>query len=413
MKNYKLALLTLLFCGELFAGSGSRYSRFGLGDLMLNNSARRLGFGELGIALSDDSYLGNLNPASLNKLNFTRFETGISYSGTSISDNTSSVFHSNTTLNGITLAFPIEHDYGISMSLGFSPYSNVDYNLINTGSDPLVGDNTSQFTGTGGITKYFVGASYKLPFDFSLGASIDYYSGQISNSVLIKFSNTNNYSNAEFSNIHNYHGLGFTFGIISNDFSKYFGDTKFSDFRLGALFSTSAELNTDTLYNLSTVVGEIESESGTVKTNLPYRLGVGASIKYDKDFTFLIDYLIQPFSEFTFNTKPLNNLKDYSKISLGVEYHKADIRTNAFWEQVALRGGLSFEQAPLTFEGTDIRQLSFYAGFSFPISYENTLDLGFQYGMRGKKGNNLLNENIFRFSVNLSIGELWFYRPER
>ncbi|MDP3445403.1 MAG: hypothetical protein Q8T08_21300, partial [Ignavibacteria bacterium] len=137
------------------------------------------------------------------------------------------------------------------------------------------------------------------------------------------------------------------------------------------------------------------------------------AITLNKTFTIVADYITQSFDEYSFNNRKSINLKKYSKYGVGVEYHKGDMRSTSFWEHATLRGGLSLEQSQLTFGETNINQFSVYAGCSLPIGYENSIDLGLQYGIRGTNDNFLLKENIFKFIVSLSIGEIWFLRPER
>lgn len=413
MRFIKLSLILFVVTIELFAGSGSRYSRFGIGDLVITNSARRLGFGELGIAITENKYISNLNPASWSGLNFTRFETGITYSGTSLSDNNNSVFHSNTNLNGMIFGIPIERDYGIAAAVGFVPYSNVDYKTLNVLNDDLVGDYSVEYIGEGGISKIFFGGSYKLPLGFALGLNLDYYNGKISNALNLKVTNQSDFNNPSFTNSRSFNGVGFSAGLLSDNLVESLQNSKITSLRFGITYSSGAKINTDTMYTLSTSVGLIESELGTVKTNIPSRIGIGAALTLNKTTTIVADYITQSFDNYEFSNRKSVNLKKYSKYGVGVEYHKGDVRSTSLWEHLTLRGGLSLEQSQLTFGGTNINQFSFYAGCSLPIGYENSIDLGLQYGIRGTNDNFLLKENIFKFIVSLSIGEIWFLRPER
>lgn len=102
-----------------------------------------------------------------------------------------------------------------------------------------------------------------------------------------------------------------------------------------------------------------------------------------------------------------------TKISFGMEYRNPDFRSQSFWEQIMLRLGLSYEQTQYEINGNGVDQYSIYTGFSVPLSFDNTLDFGFQYGKRGTTESNLIKENIFKFSVSLSVGELWFLRQDR
>jgi hypothetical protein len=413
MRFIKISLVLFIVAAEVFAGSGSRYSRFGIGDLVITNSARRLGLGELGIALTENKYISNLNPASWSGLNFTRFETGITYSGTSLSDNNNSVFHSNTNLNGMIFGLPIERDYGIAAAVGFVPYSNVDYKTLNVLSDNLVGEYSAEYIGEGGISKIFFGGSYKLPLGFALGINLDYYNGKISNSLNLNVSGQSDFKDPSFTNSRSFNGVGFSAGLLTDNLVEGLPNSPITNLRFGFTYSSGAKINTDTMYTLSTSIGLVESELGTVKTNIPSRIGFGAAITLNKTFTIVADYLTQSFDEYAFDNRKSINLKKYSKYGVGVEYHKGDMRSTSFWEHATLRGGLSLEQSQLTFRGTNINQFSVYAGCSLPIGYENSIDLGLQYGIRGTNDNFLLKENIFKFIVSLSIGEIWFLRPER
>jgi hypothetical protein len=99
---------------------------------------------------------------------------------------------------------------------------------------------------------------------------------------------------------------------------------------------------------------------------------------------------------------------------VGFEYRNADKRLkDSFWEQFDLRGGLSLEESQYRVFGENIKQLMLHFGFSFPIGNFNSIDVGLAYGFRGQTGSNLIRENIFRGTVSVSLGELWFVRQER
>lgn len=413
MKKIQVFLLLLSFSLPVHGSGGSLYTHFGIGDLRLAYSARRFGFGELGIALSDKAFLNSTNPAAWNSLRLTRFETGILYNGTSMSDGTSSTYNSGTYFNGLTFGFPIDHEYGISASTGLVPVSNVEYNFSQNVTEPNIDPYTLNYQGTGGLQRFFLGASYKLPLDFSVGISYEYYVGRITNSSIVTFQSGSTFRNATFRKELSYHGMGFTAGIISNDLSQYLGAKDIKDFRIGIVFTPTVMLTTDSLDNSLTSIGTITLATNTYKTKLPFKFGAGASFMWKDNYTFMLDYYFQKFSEFSENDIVSPFMQDYFKLSIGFEYNDIETRSNSFWDHVMLRGGLSYEQSQYKINGTGLNQYSVFAGCSLPLSYDNTIDLGFQYGTRGTTANNLVKENFFRFTVGLSIGELWFIRTER
>lgn len=414
MKYIKfLILLGLLIPAEIFSSGGSYYSRYGLGDFYYSYSARRLGLGELGIAASDYDFLNNLNPASWSRLRLTRFETGVLFHGTKISSNVSDVFHSQTIFSGFTLGFPIQHDYGISLVGGITPYTNVSYDVTDQIDSNVVDKYTLTYHGEGGLSKIFVGLSYKLPFDFSIGSSFDYYTGKIDYSTKMDFASDATFNDATYLKEFSYHGIGISLGLISNNFADLIGIESLKDLRIGVTYSNQVNLATDSISSSSTTIGTIQNSTSSYKTKLPYRLGVGLSMNWSNEYQVVIDYLYQPLSSYNKNGIASQNMRDFYKLSAGVEYRNARPESQSFWEHVMLRGGLSFEQSQYTFGGEGINQASVYAGVSMPLGYDNSIDFGFQYGKRGTTNNNLLNENIYKFSVTLSIGELWFIREDR
>jgi hypothetical protein len=414
MKIKLIIIFIILFLPvQILPSGGSVYSRFGLGDYYFSFSARRLALGELGIATTDIDYLNYLNPASWNKMRLSRFETGIITHGKGISSNNASVFHVQTIFSGMMFGFPIDRELGLSFAAGIVPYSNVNYDVVYDASDPIAGSYQAQNKGSGGLSKAFFGLSIRLPHEFALGASFDYYAGKIEHISSVAFGPESELLSASFSRHYSYNGLGFTVGIISPNFSGLFGSESIKDFRLGVVYSTKSSMNTDTSNISSTLLGDIETSTGSMNTNLPYRLGAGLSLIMSNGLNFTADYLFQQSSKFNVAGKTLNVMRDFTKYSLGVEYRNPEPRFQSFWEQVMLRIGFSFEQTQYVFNGKGIDQFSLYTGFSLPLDFDNTLDVGFQYGKRGTKENNLLSENFYKFSITLSIGELWFIQTER
>jgi hypothetical protein len=315
------------------------------------------------------------------------------------------------------VGFPISRENGISFAGGIVPYSNVSYELIADENNPLVDPHKTTYKGDGGIFKIFFGTSYRLPFDFSIGASFDYYNGKINNTTSVAFHDSSLYRDATFKRELSYHGIGTTLGLISSDLSKLFGESDFKDFRIGLSFSPQVELSSDSTNTFTSLIGDYEFGSGVLKTKLPYRLGIGASFKVTDNYLFVLDYMRQPMSELSWGNMKTTQLQDISKYSFGVEY-RPSYGATSFWKQVILRGGASYENTPYIFNGTSVNQLSLYAGLSLPIDYErmgysNTIDIGFQYGRRGTTDNKLIQENIYKFYIAISFGELWFIPTER
>ncbi|MCP5063813.1 MAG: hypothetical protein GY936_15300 [Ignavibacteriae bacterium] len=409
MNIKKIILSVLIFSATgLLAQSSSTYSRYGLGDLFYAHSAEKLGMGSLEISISKKNYLNSSNPATWFSLRNTHFAAGVSTTMSNISDDVNSVSLSSTRFSGFHVGFPFEKDLGITFALGLEPYSLVNYDVTADFEDY-----TSSYTGKGGLSKMYLGLSYKLPLDFAIGTTFEYYTGNTEYSSTILFDVGSDFSNSKFTTIYNYRGIGTTIGLLSPDLADKFSIKNLSDFRLGFTYNIIGALNTDSSYSAFTTIGENVTSSGNTETELPSSLGIGLSFKYNGNFLFSLNFLSQNWSTFERNGVIQENLQDLKKYTFGVEYSKELKKFGSFWELVKYRGGLSFEQSQYAINGNGIDQLGIHAGITFPLGISNSIDLGLMYGVRGTTDNNLLKENIIQASVSLNFGELWFVRRER
>ncbi len=412
MKIHKIILI-ILFLNTILASGGSIYSRFGLGDILHGYSARRIALGNPVTAVADADYISTTNPASWYKLVRTRFETGVNYYGMDITGNQGSAYYSETLFSGFVIGFPVSRDLGIGVTTGLIPVTNVNYEVVRSKSNEGVGSYSEVLQGDGGISKFFLGSSFKLPGDFVVGASFEYYSGNLDYFTSIEF-NESSLKDADFRTNFRYKGIGTTLGLITSDISGLFGTESISDFRFSFSFTYISELNTDTSLNASTSFGELAFSEGSTKTKLPIKVGLGTSFRLNRDYMVFADYNYQPWSDFEFNNNKSQNLRDLHKITIGLEYRNLEgFLQQSFWKQIIFRGGLTYERTHYQFNGTGIDEYSVSTGFGLPLGLGSFVDLGFQYGVRGTTESNLLKENFYRASISLNIGELWFVRQVR
>ncbi|HEX2865470.1 MAG TPA: hypothetical protein VHO03_00435 [Ignavibacteriales bacterium] len=411
MKLIKPIVILLFLSSLTFAQQGgSVYSRFGIGELDRAYSARRLGLGELGFAVFDRDFVGTLNPAAWTKLNLTRFEVAVNFQDLKMQDNLQSRYSTLTRFSGFTMGVPLQRDWGLSLVAGITPYSNISYNIMQNVQDAANPYSVS-YEGNGSMTRTFIGSSYTLPFDVNIGASLDYYIGNQNYYSKIAFENES-LTNPEYQTTYKSSGLGGTFGIISNDFSKLFSSASISNLRLGATYSFKSKFDADSGVARTTSLGTESLTSAKSTLKLPMSFGAGLSFLYKNSYLFLLDYLYEPWSKYEFNGRSMANLRNSEKVSAGVEYRNTDLHAHGFFETLILRGALSYEKTQYQLNGKGVDQYSVYGGVSLPLEYQNTLDFGLQYSIRGAVENNLLKENIFKLNVSLSLGELWFLRPQ-
>ncbi|OGU28590.1 MAG: hypothetical protein A2057_17025 [Ignavibacteria bacterium GWA2_35_9] len=410
MKKFLIIAVVFMIVSPVYYGqNGSSYTRIGLGDVEHSYSARRLGMGQLGVSVADENFINSLNPAGWYKLSKSRIEFGLYYNGMFLSDNSNSGYVAETEFSGLTIAFPASQLYGIGIAAGLVPFSNVSYNVEQTfyTDDPY----KLTYQGSGGLTKLFLGTSYKLPFDLVLGGSVDYYFGNLKYKSRIDFLEAGS-SFAEYENVFRPDGVGVTFGFISPDFSSLIDSGSITDFRFGGSISYLGNLNIDSILTATSSSGIDTVSYGKAKAGVPFRLSLGLNTVFNNEYLLSLDYTFQPWSDYKINGFKRPELRNFQKVSLGFEYKPEKDPGNSFWEQIIWRTGLSFEETQYSVNNEGINQYSVTGGFSLPISNDNTLDIGILYAIRGTTDFNLIKENVIRLSLGISFGELWFVRRE-
>ncbi|MCH8169895.1 MAG: hypothetical protein IIB07_02020 [Bacteroidetes bacterium] len=410
-RNYIIVLILLIQL-VIPAQTSSNYTRFGVGEIVYSYSARNLGLGGLGVSVANGNYISLINPASLTKIELTRVEFGANLNGLFLSDNSNSGFYSSGGFDGISLAFPVSTANGITLSMGLLPFSNVNYlNVETTNPSSDISERfVTTYEGTGSLSKLFLGTSLKLPFDLSLGVTMDYYFGNITYFSRIEFTNNVSMRSSEFNNKRRPGGFGSTIGIITPDIAKLFSSNTLSDFRVGFSVNLFSELSTDTLFIRTSLLGIDTLSNETVNMHLPTRIFAGMSFIVNKEYLFTFDYTAQKWSNYTLDDVKSSNLRDSYRYSIGIEHDNQNKSAGFNREHMVWRLGLSYEKTLYEFNGEGINQLAFYTGLSLPLSLENSLNFGLEYSIRGTTSSNLIKEKRIKFSFGLSLGELWFVR---
>ena len=414
MKKTAIAILgfLILITGAVYAQSSSTYTRSGIGDISYSYSARSLSLGHSGSALINKDYISITNPASWSSLAKTRIEFSFVYNGMNISNSTDSKFYSDGDFKGFTFAFPVSEENGIGVATGLVPYSRLNY-LVEQDVESVSSSNyTATYQGKGGLSKLFIGGTYKFPFDLVFGGTLEYYFGNLRYISKVEFQDITNFP-AEFELLYAPTGFGTSLGLISPDLSGLFNSESISNLKLAVSTNIISELETDTLLTSksSSIIDTLGI--GMIKMNVPTKITVGATVTVSNNFIFNLDYFYQPWSDYKLNEIQSVNLKDAHKVSFGFEYRPTRVLGMGYWEQIMLRFGLSYEQSQYTYFGKDINQYSVFGGFSLPLSYENTIDFAVEYSIRGTTDANLLQENFIRINLGFSFGDIWFQRYEK
>ncbi len=402
--KYYLPLL-LLLTNLSVAQKTSTYARYGVGDIYYSYSARTLSMGHSGTAMINSDYVEVLNPASWSSLSKVRFELSFAYDELRLSNSGETKYYGDGLFKGITFGFPISEVHRIALAFGVVPYSRINYEVTDNIIDSVTGNYNTTYLGKGGLSKIFVGSTYQLPGELLIGATLEYYFGNITYTSKLAFENTS-YFPSEYELNYAPKGLGTTIGIITPDLSSLLDSSVISNLRLGLSTNIVGKLNTDTS-SVSTSSSLVDTIStGKTKMEVPLRLNLGLHITFVNVYNLALDYFYQPWTEFKLSEINQSNLSDVHRISLGFEYRPQRVPGISFWEQIMFRAGFSFEKSQYNFDGNELKQYSVFGGFALPLSPENTVDLGFEYSVRGTKEDNLLEENFLRINFGVSFGDI-------
>jgi hypothetical protein len=438
-----LFLFLSSFSISLFAQNNSPYSRFGIGDISSGTNVTSRGMGGISAGYADVFSVNFNNPASYSqfqtfqetrskKLSSGRviLDVGTSLeSRTLVAPNTPERFTSNDLLfSYLQVGLPLRKNWGLSF--GIRPVSRISY-LINrdeTLKDPVSGNNIeraiTQFRGTGGTYLPTIGTGFGIK-NFSVGVNAGYLFGNRENSTFRSLVNDTMlyYSSQHVTNT-SIGGLFFNAGIQYHA-TLSSSKTEVTILRLGIAGnwkqninasqdilrqtftrgSAGEELRIDSVYENDGVKGEIV---------FPASYKAGFTLQNSKSnssgWLFGADYTTGKWNGYRFFNKA-DSVQDNWMVNIGGQFSPRP-RANYF-SNITYRLGL--------FAGKDYIKVRddlpvFGASFGIALPMRTSrmapnqfsiINLGLEYMKRGNN-DNLLKENLFRFSVGLNFTDLWF-----
>jgi hypothetical protein len=90
---------------------------------------------------------------------------------------------------------------------------------------------------------------------------------------------------------------------------------------------------------------------------------------------------------------------------------------SSYWSRVTYRAGMRYENLGLMVNDQSINDFGITFGLGIPLrrysdAFANfsNINIGFEYGRRGTKNSNLIQEDYFNISLSLSFNDKWFQR---
>lgn len=391
-----------------FAGEGSIYSRYGIGDIHLTARGKNVGMGSVGIGMSNETFINFTNPATLTSLTRTLFTAGYQYRNYHSEDATGTSIIGTGNLSELGIAFPIYSPKKIVLSLGVLPYSSVGYHqeVERTTSGQHV---FQQFEGRGGLNSAQVSVCYAATPTLMLGVTSHYLFGAIYKDQTISFTSSD-FFGGSYNQTLSMSGFAVTVGGLYHGIDKALGIETNGTVNLGATIFSGSTLDVDNelLRNFSSHQDTVAINNNTL--TLPMGFSVGLSYLRNK-IVYAADVDFHNWNNFKINGAHPTEIQNSLRFGAGAELLPADNFTDSFWERVAYRIGGYYRITNVNVNGTSIDELFASVGLGFPLSFDSRLNLGLEYGIRGTTSALLIKDTIVRFTVSLTASELMFIPP--
>lgn len=430
---FSVLLLITFHLNKIAAQDNSPYSRYGLGNVVPNSNMVTRGMG--GITAADTNFLAvNFNnPASYAYFQSvldprTRevvsgrviLDVGVNVESRTLRNpNQAEKFtSSNAQFSYIAVGLPLKKGWGLSF--GLRPLTRISYNIIERSRLPFDSIST-EYKGDGGSFLPTIGTGFKIG-DLSIGANLGYIFGKkesirnrfIPNDTLVYYPSKHS-TRASFGDLFINLGAMYKFqltpqtsmnlGVAGNLKQTIKGSQDMTVETFGRDLA-SGDITIDTVYHNTGIEGEVIYPAS-------YTFGFVINHQKDRGDGWLIgaDFITQQWDDFRF-FGATDAVQNNWQIRVGTQLRPVPRRS--YMSNVAYRAGFYTGPDYINASG-DMSQWGVTFGLGLPIINYNRLsanqfsmvNLGFEYGKRGNN-DNVLKENLFRFSVGLNFSDLWF-----
>jgi hypothetical protein len=452
--------LTFLFClvglVSAKAQQNSPYSRYGIGDIYPYQNILNRGMGGVTAAYIDPvgQTVNFSNPASYSSFRRNKnvggrvvYDLGFSVDARTLRSKTPTKKFSSAGFipSYLSLGVPLAKNLG--MALGLRPYSQVNYSI--TQRTRLAGIDSAEYLyeGNGGLNQAFIGLGKRWG-GLSIGFNTGYLFGKRETSTRLAIINTDtNYSPFYYKSNHTtttylgraFFSAGAIYEVILN--SKSESGKPREDY--GLMFGATAMLKQDfnATQDLTRETFEYDAAGGAVSLDSVYkttgsRLNIQVPATYNFGLTYNKKVISQPgtddefsymawmigaefetskWSQYRFNGAP-DRVGDYWQFRMGGQWQPEKATTKLFGKST-YRAGFSFGKDYINADNKGLKTYSATFGMGVPILVRGSiyarqftvLNFAVEYGKRGSKVNNI-TENYFRFSLGVSLSDLWFHK---
>jgi hypothetical protein len=400
----------------------SPYSRYGLGDLLPKQNILNRGMGGVSAAYSDFHTVNFVNPASYSKLKYTTFDVGLEIDSRTLKalDPPRKFSSASPIISYIQMGIPLAMKRDWGFTFGLRPITRINYKVERNERISGIDSLNTLFEGDGGTYEVHAGTGFGIK-NFSLGVNVGYLFGSKNFSTRKSFipdSSNVFYYQTNHETQSNYNGLLLNGGI------QYVGKLNAATLlRLGAYGNMKKTLNGSKniireTFQYNTATGAIDSVDRVVNDqeidgSVQYPSTVGGGFMFDKlgKWMFGADLEVSNWDDYRYFGEK-DQVQNSWKLHVGGQIMPKPGKN--YFSYVAYRMGFVYGKDYIKVD-KDLPVWGASAGISLPMrkaAYTNQysmINLGLEFGQRGNK-ENLVREGFFRFSIGLSLSDLWFVK---
>lgn len=401
---YIILLFVMPIISKAQSISTSPYSLFGVGSTYTSDFGGIPGLGGSGMALPSDSFINNLNPASLGFMNQNHFLFDVGGKSIFSTYESNAVKESRNTMQFTHLAFAFPVSKKAAVSVALQPYSSASYKISDL-SLPILDSNSYynlDVARSGGLNDVDVSFGYKVTPKLALGATGTFLFGStIENREYTIATSISTIDKESF-----YNGIRGSVGV------QYKIDSTFTiagTFKLPAKIRASKIQSVSSQNTTGSIVVETDVNSDTDDYYLPSEIGVGLSKTFNHKLTMTFDYERSLWKD-SKQSELYGDFVNQDRLALGFSYKKGT-RSYNYFDQIKYAAGINYNSGFLELNGSRVDDRSLSLGISLPLENNfSAVNLSYSYGQKGKIGDGLIKENYHTISLNLSLDGIWFLR---
>jgi hypothetical protein len=403
---------------EAQTGIDSPYSRFGIGQLENKSvNARLKGMGSISNAIGGNTYINTSNPASYARFDSVSFlfNAGVSAGSATLRTSTQSESASNSRLSYMSVGFPIASWW--RASAGLLPYSSIAYNVLIPFENELTGNYAKNFSGSGGLNRFYAGSAFAITKNISIGVNANYVFGNSSNTILLHFYDSVYYANTKIENQVRVNSFLFDYGLLytaelGNNFTLH----------AGISYNQQMKLNAKRQFAVKSISGGVNGSIELIRDTIDFRpeekgelmmpQGIGLGIAIERKNSWLVgaDFNWQNWEKFQAFGQS-DSLTNAWNIALGGQFTPPHTSISNYWKRITYRAGFRYDQTYLNLRGEAISEFGISFGLGLPVPRSLTsVDVSLELGRRGTIENNLVQESFVNFTLGIAIYERWFVK---